>query len=108
MFGTLTSLPMSGCDTEFWTTVKDATGMVDLIISPASEEERSRLEDAAPDWAVMDSYGKEQDLKFSIPVPEMRQSIGFCEVVAGKALAAMEKLTGFFIRLEMRRPQRRL
>ncbi|MCY4462865.1 MAG: hypothetical protein OXC26_21095 [Albidovulum sp.] len=86
-----------------WTTVKDTAGMVDLIISPSSEDEGSRLKNVVPDWAVLDSYGKAgQGLKFSVRVPEMRQSTGFCEVVAGKAFAAMEQLTDFFLQLEIR------
>ena len=75
--------------------------MVDLIVSPASESERSRLERAAPDWAVMDAYGRGgKGIKLSIRVPEMRQPTGFCETAAAEAFEAMERLTAFFLGLE--------
>lgn len=94
----------------FWTSIGNATGMVDLIVSPASESERSRLERAAPDWAVMGAYGREgKGIKLSIRVPEMRQSTGFWETVAAEAFEAMERLTAFFLELEWewsRRPER--
>lgn len=97
-----------------WISVKDTAGMVDLIISPASEDERSRLENVVPDWAVMNSYSETpqfpdgKGVRFSVRVPEMRQSRGFCEASAATALAAMEQLTDFFLQLEMRQPRRRL
>ena len=61
-------------------------GKVDLIVSPASASERLRLEQAAPDWAVMKSVNKGQGIKLSIRVSGMRQSTGFCGTAAVEAL----------------------
>ena len=83
-----------------WTSIGNAAGMVDLIVSPASESERARLERAAPDWAVMDSFSEGKGIKLSIRVPEMRQQTGFCETAAAEAFEAMERLTAFFLGLE--------
>lgn len=83
-----------------WTSQRDATGRVDLIVSPASAEERTRLEAAAPEDGIIESYGsKGQGIRLSLPVPEMRQATGFCEASAAEALMAMHRLTGFLLRV---------
>lgn len=79
-----------------WTSNRDMAGMVDLVVSPTSEDEQERLNSAAPDWAIMTSYGK-KGVKLSIRVPEMRQSTGFCENHAEQALLAMSRLISFFL-----------
>ena len=44
------------------------------------------------------SFGsKAQGLQLSVQVPEMRQLTGFCEISAAEVLAAMERLTDFFL-----------
>ncbi len=89
-----------------WTSAKDTTGMVDLIISPASETERAGAGNAVPDRAVMtpysvnDQFPDGKGIRISIRVPEMRQSSGFCEASAARALAAMEQLTDCFLHLK--------
>ena len=91
-----------------WISVKGTTGLVDLVISRASVDERSRLESVVPDWAVMEPFSvtsnfpEGKGVQLSIPVPAMRQSNGFCETIASKALAAIKQLTDFFFQLEMR------
>ncbi len=84
-----------------WTSQKDATGMVDLIVSPAPAGERERLEISAPEGATVASYGnKGQGIRISLAVQEMRRSTGIIETGAAEAFAAMERLTGFFLGLE--------
>ena len=84
-----------------WTSTRERRGMVDLIVSPAPESERSRLKRAAPDWVIVKAYGsRRQGTKLSIQVPEMRQSTGFCEIAAAEAFGAIERLTAFFLELE--------
>ena len=84
-----------------WTSHKDATGMVDLIFSPAPAGARERLEVSAPEGATVASYGnKGQGIRISLAVPEMRRSTGTFEAGAAEAFAALERLTGFFLGLE--------
>lgn len=85
-----------------WTSETDptATGMVDLIVSPTPAGERERLEVSAPEGATVDHYGKEQDTQVSLRVPKMHPSTGFSETAAAEAFAAMDLLTGFFLRLD--------
>lgn len=86
-----------------WTSADDAAGKVDLIISPASDEVRSKLERSVPDRAKLDTYGTNRaGIQISIRVPEMRQSSGFRDSVAGTAFAAMDRLTDFFLRSEIK------
>ncbi len=86
-----------------WTSQKEAAGMVDLIFSPASADDRQLLEFTVPSEAIVSHYGiKEQGVQVSFRVPEMRQSTGFSETVAMKAISAMDRLSGYFLRLERR------
>ena len=83
-----------------WT---EQTGKVDLIVSPASSDEREWLEVGAPEGLIVDPYGgKMQGVQTSLPVTEMRQSTGFCEAAATEAFDAMDRLSVWFLRLDNR------
>ncbi len=85
----------------FWTSQKAATGMVDLIISPATAELREHLHAAAPEEAIVSTYGKKkQGIQISVRVPEMKTPTGFHESIAAKAFTAMERLTEFHLQLK--------
>ena len=84
-----------------WTSQKGKTGKVDLIVSPASSDEREWLKVGAPEGVIVDTYGtKEQGVQISLPVKEMRQSTGFCEAAATEAFDVMDQLTVWFLRLD--------
>ena len=86
-----------------WTLQMEAAGMVDLIISPASADDRQLLESTAPKEAIVGPFGrKEQGVQFLFRVPKVRQSTGFSETAAPKAFTALDRLSGYFLRLERR------
>ena len=94
---------MSGCGIGSGHRIQARTGKVDLIVSPASSDERKWLEEGAPEGLIVDPYGeKMQGVQISLPVTEMRQSTGFCEATATEAFAAMDRLTVWFLRLDKR------
>lgn len=79
----------------FWTTSKEACGLVDLIVVPASQEDRRVIADHALEGARVAPYSKGKGLQVSLPVPELRQRAGFDERIAAQALAAMRKLVAW-------------
>ena len=87
-----------------WTSQQASqTGMVDLIVSPASSDEREWFKAGAPEEFIEDTYGRQkQGILFSLPVMEIRQSTGFCEATATEAFDAMDRLTVWFLRLDKR------
>ena len=86
-----------------WTSQREAAGMVDLIICPGSADDRQLLESTAPKEAIVGPYGsEEQGVLVSFRVPEMRQSSGFGETAATRAFTAMDRLSGYFLRLARR------
>ena len=80
-----------------WTSFRgDAMGRVDLIVSPASEDELVRLEAAVPEGAIMERYSKGKGIQVSFPVLKMEQSTGFLEAAASDAFSAIERLTEWY------------
>ena len=89
-----------------WTSVEDATGIVDLIVDaelPPGEVER--LEALKPERARVGPYGKDRTsrppgIQVSVKVTEIRQSSGFCEASATEAFDAMTLLAGLFVKFQ--------
>jgi hypothetical protein len=80
-----------------WTTTKDARGLVDLIVSPASEIERTRLRQWHLAGSHLAPYSKGKGLQVSLDVPEMRQQLGFNAATATKAFTAMKSLVTWYL-----------
>ena len=83
--------------------VENTTGLVDLVITPASEAMREQVHSSAStafgDEAIVEEYGK-HGIKVSLRVPKMTQSTGFREDAAEYAFAAIDRLTEWYLKLE--------
>lgn len=83
--------------------VENATGLVDLVVTPAPEAMREQVHSSAStafgDEAVVEEYGK-LGIKVSLRVPRMTQLTGFREDAAEHAFAAIDRLTGWYLKLE--------
>ncbi len=79
-----------------WTSTKDVSGLVDLIVSPATAREQERLGQSHPAGARLAPFSKGKGIQISFPVPEMRQSGGFDPVTAMKAFQAMRMLVTWY------------
>ena len=84
-----------------WTTVKDAVGRVDLIVSSVLVAEQEDLKTAAAkafaDKAIVEPFGSNKDgVQVSFLVPEVRQSTGFSEAAAKDAFSAIERLAEWY------------
>ena len=83
--------------------VKNTTGLVDLIVSPAAAAMRQQVRSSASiafgDGAIVEEHGK-HGIKVSLRVPKMTQSSGFHEVAAEHAFAAIDQLTEWYLKLK--------
>ena len=79
-----------------WTSVSHRTGLVDLIASPATEDERYRFEAEPPPGAVVFPFSRGKGIQVSIPVEEMRQEKGFDPDTASAVLNHMLRLAQWY------------
>ncbi len=80
-----------------WTSIKDARGLVDLIVSPASASDERRLREACPAGALVQPFSKGKGIQISMQVPEMRQASGFDPNIASKAFETMRTLVHWYL-----------
>ncbi|WOS65840.1 hypothetical protein [Sinorhizobium fredii] len=80
-----------------WTSVKEPGGQVDLIASPADEDEMARFFENAPEGAVVTPYSRGKGVQASLRLPEMRQASGFDRETTSAAFSAMCTLVQWYL-----------
>jgi len=80
-----------------WTSVKESSGQVDIIASPADERERARFVENAPEGAIVSPFSKGRGVQVSLRLPEMRQASGFNRETTSAAFSAMSELVDWYL-----------
>lgn len=79
-----------------WTSVRNASGQVDLIAMPADDHDRERFTNATLPASWSEPYSKGRGVQLCIKMPEMRPAVGFQERTAQAALTAMQTLVSWY------------
>lgn len=82
-----------------WTSVRTATGLVDLIVLGAKPEEAATLSASRPEGAILSSFSGGKGLVISMPVPVLRSTSQFSVELVEEALHKMRELVHWFTTL---------